>query len=102
VRTAIISDIHANLEALNVVLGHIDSQNVERIICLGDVLGYGPNPVECVDLVAEHCDWSLMGNHDYGGKGHSHEPWKAGHQVKGLPSDLTEHSSSVGESITAR
>lgn len=65
-RTAIISDIHANLEALQVVLDHIDTQKVDRIICLGDILGYGPNPVECVDLVAERCDWSLMGNHDFG------------------------------------
>ena len=65
-RTAIISDIHANLEALQVVLEHIRSQNVDHTICLGDVLGYGPNPVECVDLIAEHCDWSLMGNHDFG------------------------------------
>jgi diadenosine tetraphosphatase ApaH/serine/threonine PP2A family protein phosphatase len=66
VRTAIISDIHANLEALQVALGHIDTQDVDRIICLGDVLGYGPNPVECVDLIAQRCEWSLMGNHDFG------------------------------------
>jgi predicted phosphodiesterase len=66
VRTAIISDIHANLEALQVVLEHIDSQSVDRIICLGDVLGYGPDPVACVDLVAERCEWALMGNHDFG------------------------------------
>lgn len=65
-RTAIISDIHANLEALQAVLSHIDTQSVDRIICLGDVLGYGPNPVECVDLIAERCEWSLMGNHDFG------------------------------------
>jgi predicted phosphodiesterase len=65
-RTAVISDIHANLEALQVVLDHIDKQKVDRIICLGDILGYGPNPVECVDLVAERCEWSLMGNHDFG------------------------------------
>lgn len=65
-RTAVISDIHANLEALQVVLDHIDKQRVDRIICLGDILGYGPNPVECVDLIAERCEWSLMGNHDFG------------------------------------
>ena len=65
-RTAVISDIHANLEALQAVLDHIDTQNVDRIICLGDILGYGPSPVECVDLVAERCAWSLMGNHDFG------------------------------------
>jgi diadenosine tetraphosphatase ApaH/serine/threonine PP2A family protein phosphatase len=65
VRTALISDIHANLEALQAVLAHIDERNVDRVICLGDVLGYGPNPVECVDLVAQRCEWSLMGNHDF-------------------------------------
>ncbi|HMN97512.1 MAG TPA: metallophosphoesterase family protein [Phycisphaerales bacterium] len=65
-RTAIISDIHANLAALTAVLAHIDARNVDRIICLGDIVGYGPDPVECVDLVAERCEWSLMGNHDFG------------------------------------
>jgi predicted phosphodiesterase len=66
VRTAIISDIHANHDALTVVLDHIDTQNVDQIVCLGDVLGYGPDPVACVDLIAERCEWSLMGNHDFG------------------------------------
>ncbi len=65
-RTAVISDIHANLEALNVVMDHVDAQDVDRVICLGDILGYGPSPVECVDIVAERCEWSLMGNHDFG------------------------------------
>ena len=63
-RTAVISDIHGNLEALQVVLASIDQRGVDRIVCLGDVLGYGPNPVECVDLVAERCEWCLLGNHD--------------------------------------
>jgi diadenosine tetraphosphatase ApaH/serine/threonine PP2A family protein phosphatase len=65
VRTAIISDIHGNLEALQTVLADIDRRNVDEIICLGDILGYGPDPLQCVDLVAERCAWSLMGNHDY-------------------------------------
>lgn len=65
-RTAIISDIHANLSALRTVLDHIDTQRVDRIVCLGDIVGYGPDPVECVDLVAARCEWSLMGNHDFG------------------------------------
>lgn len=64
--TALISDIHANLEALQAVLDDIDTKDVERIICLGDIVGYGPNPVECVDLVAARCEWSLIGNHDFG------------------------------------
>jgi predicted phosphodiesterase len=66
VKIAVISDIHSNLEALRTVLDHIDAQKADRIICLGDILGYGPSPVECVDLVAERCEWSLMGNHDFG------------------------------------
>lgn len=65
-RTAIISDIHGNLEALQVILGHMEGQSVDRTICLGDILGYGPNPVECVDLIAERCEFALMGNHDFG------------------------------------
>jgi hypothetical protein len=35
------------------------------MVCLGDVIGYGPDPVECIDLVREHCEWSLLGNHDF-------------------------------------
>ena len=65
-RTALISDIHGNLEALTVVLADIDARGVDQIICLGDTLGYGPDPVACVDLVSERCAWSLMGNHDFG------------------------------------
>lgn len=65
-RTALISDIHGNLEALRVVLDDIEQRRVDRILCLGDILGYGPDPVQCVDLVTERCEWSLMGNHDFG------------------------------------
>ena len=64
-RTAIISDIHGNLEAFHRVLEAIDARNVDEIISLGDILGYGPDPAACADLVAERCSFSLMGNHDY-------------------------------------
>src|SRR5436190_15603979 len=62
---AIISDIHSNLEALQAVLADIGQQNVEQVYCLGDVVGYGPNPRECVDLVMD-CKLVLLGNHDQG------------------------------------
>ncbi len=62
---AIISDIHSNIEALRAVMADIDRRNVERIICLGDVIGYGPNPREAVDLVLQRCSVTLMGNHDF-------------------------------------
>lgn len=62
---AIISDIHSNLEALQAVLEDISRQNVKEIYCLGDIVGYGPNPRECVDLVMQ-CKIVLLGNHDQG------------------------------------
>lgn len=61
---ALISDVHANLEALTVVLDHIESQGYEQIVCLGDVVGYGPDPITCTDFVRKHCHTTLMGNHD--------------------------------------
>ncbi len=65
-RRALISDIHGNLEALDVVLEDIKGQKVEEVYCLGDIIGYGPNPRECIDLVMEHCKVCLLGNHDQG------------------------------------
>jgi predicted phosphodiesterase len=62
---AVISDIHANVEALAAVLDDIASRGITHIICLGDVIGYGPEPGECLDLVKEHAAVTLMGNHDY-------------------------------------
>jgi diadenosine tetraphosphatase ApaH/serine/threonine PP2A family protein phosphatase len=62
---AIISDIHANMEALQVVMGEIKKRDIRRIYCLGDVIGYGPNPLECLDTVIETCDFTIMGNHDF-------------------------------------
>ena len=63
-KLAIISDLHSNREALEVVFDHIQSQDVTEIACLGDVVGYGPEPEFCVDLVRGHASWCLMGNHD--------------------------------------
>jgi len=63
--TAVISDIHGNAVALRAVLQDIESTPAERIICLGDIIGYGPEPLASVDLVAERCEWSLLGNHDF-------------------------------------
>lgn len=65
-RRAIISDIHGNLEALDTVLSDIDAQGVDEIYCLGDIIGYGPNPRECIDRVMERCSMTLLGNHDQG------------------------------------
>jgi predicted phosphodiesterase len=61
---ALLSDIHANLEALTAVLADIEGQNVDAIYCLGDTLGYGPDPAPCLDVVMRF-PVVLLGNHDY-------------------------------------
>jgi len=63
-RLAIISDIHANLPALEAVLGEIEDADVDEVWCLGDVVGYGAQPDECATLVAERSGLCLVGNHD--------------------------------------
>lgn len=63
-RYALISDIHANLEALEAVLAALKDEGAEQILCLGDVIGYGPNPNECVKLIQQHAAVCLIGNHD--------------------------------------
>lgn len=62
---AIISDIHSNLEALTTVLADIENRGIKTVYCLGDVVGYGPNPRECLDLVIERTQICVQGNHDY-------------------------------------
>jgi len=62
---AVISDIHSNLEALLAVLNDIEKRGIKTVYCLGDVIGYGPNPEECLDLIIERTKWCVLGNHDY-------------------------------------
>lgn len=62
---AIISDLHANIEALGAVQADMASLGVTECVCLGDVIGYGPNPRECLDMV-RGCSFILRGNHEDG------------------------------------
>jgi diadenosine tetraphosphatase ApaH/serine/threonine PP2A family protein phosphatase len=64
VRVAVVSDIHANLPALEAVLGAAEAAGAEEIWCLGDVVGYGVEPDACAQLVRERCAVCLVGNHD--------------------------------------
>lgn len=59
---AIVSDVHSNIEALTAVLERVDSQ--DGLLCLGDIVGYGPNPNECVAAIRERATASVLGNHD--------------------------------------
>jgi len=64
VKRALISDIHGNYEALLAVVADIKEQGISTVICLGDIVGYGPNPVECLDYVMDKCEFTILGNHD--------------------------------------
>ncbi len=68
-RYAIISDVHANLEALRAVLKKVESLGADTLVCLGDTVGYGANPNECVELVREKAHLVLCGNHDHAAVG---------------------------------
>ena len=63
---ALISDIHSNTEALGVVLAEIERLGCDRVLCLGDVIGYGPEPRETLLKVIDVCEFSLLGNHEQG------------------------------------
>jgi len=73
-RYAVISDLHANLEAFEAVLEVIRGRGADQIVCLGDVVGYNANPNECVDLVRELEIPTICGNHDAVACG-LEEPW---------------------------
>ncbi len=64
-RFAVISDIHANKSALDAVFAAIDVAGIPETICLGDIIGYGPDPEYCTDLVRARCSHVVRGNHDH-------------------------------------
>ncbi len=74
-KLAVISDIHANLEAFDSVLADIDAAGVDDIICLGDVVGYGPDPEAVVRRVRERGIVSVQGNHDRAVCQPKHRSW---------------------------
>jgi diadenosine tetraphosphatase ApaH/serine/threonine PP2A family protein phosphatase len=63
-RIAVVSDVHANLHALEAVLAQIDAGEFDELWCLGDLVGYGPRPNECVALLQDRASICLAGNHD--------------------------------------
>jgi diadenosine tetraphosphatase ApaH/serine/threonine PP2A family protein phosphatase len=63
-RTAILTDVHANLEALTACISAAEAQGVDRFVCLGDTVGYGAGPEAACNLVRARCDFAVLGNHD--------------------------------------
>jgi len=74
-RYAVVSDIHSNLEALTAVLQVIDAQRVDRLICLGDIVGYYANPNEVIDILKWRSAEAIAGNHDLAAAGLYDMPW---------------------------
>jgi diadenosine tetraphosphatase ApaH/serine/threonine PP2A family protein phosphatase len=64
VRYAVLSDIHGNLQALRAVLKAVDDMELDHLVCLGDVVGYGANPNEVIELISERSEMTIRGNHD--------------------------------------
>lgn len=81
---AVISDIHANIEALTSALEHIDTQKVDKIICCGDLVGYYTNPNECINLLNRRSVTSIAGNHDLAATGEKTDLssfWEVAHKA---------------------
>jgi predicted phosphodiesterase len=74
-KIGIISDIHSNLEALTTALDWLESKDVDQIICLGDVVGYGADPNPCCELLREKVEVTLLGNHDAAAIGNMDISW---------------------------
>ncbi len=68
-RYGFFSDVHSNLEALKVVMADFEKEKLDGIFFLGDAVGYGPDPNECVSIISERAEVKLMGNHDYAALG---------------------------------
>lgn len=68
-RYAIFADVHSNLEALRVVVEHYYIQSIDRYIFLGDIVGYGGDPKDCIDILRDLKPLAVAGNHDWGVSG---------------------------------
>jgi predicted phosphodiesterase len=63
---AVLSDVHSNIEALHAVLGDVGQRKIKNVLFIGDSVGYGPDPNECLELLSRKCKTILAGNHDWG------------------------------------
>jgi diadenosine tetraphosphatase ApaH/serine/threonine PP2A family protein phosphatase len=75
IRYAILSDIHANLEALRAVLDDASTHGARVVLCLGDTVGYGADPLACIDRLHERAGAMVAGNHEYGALGRLDLEW---------------------------
>jgi len=64
-RLGVFGDIHSNIEALEAVYKKLTAEGCDKIVCTGDIVGYGASPAECIDFIREHKISSARGNHDH-------------------------------------
>ena len=83
-RYALVSDIHANLEALTAVLKTIDAERVDKIVSLGDLVGYYTNPNECLEIIRGRAIESVAGNHDRAASGLKEPTWFSDSAKRGI------------------
>jgi predicted phosphodiesterase len=74
-RYGFFSDVHSNLEALEAVIRDFEKEKIDKLFFLGDVVGYGPDPNQCVTIVTQTSDITLMGNHDHAAIGVLDATW---------------------------
>ncbi len=102
-KLAIISDIHANATALKLVLGFLKARGgVEKIFCLGDIVGFHTSPGECIDLVRENVVTCIAGNHDAGVAGSLGEkkfPWECWEAIQWTRKNITHQQLRFLESL---
>lgn len=104
-RYLILSDIHANLVALETVLEAADLSTIDQVWCLGDIVGYGPNPNECVRRVQELAGVCLVGNHDWAALGKldiSDFNPEARHAIQWTQEQLTDESRAFLDGLEGR
>lgn len=93
-RIAVFSDVHSNIDALEVVLARYAELDIDRYVCLGDVVGYGGAPEECCERVRPLVDTCIMGNHDAAVSGRMDYAY----YYEAARNALDHHASSVSES----
>ena len=96
-RIGLISDVHGNLPALRTVLERLDAERLDRLVCLGDVVGYGGDPEACLELVREHTDTVIMGNHDAAAA----HPWARATFQSYARAAIEAHAAWLGEDALA-
>jgi predicted phosphodiesterase len=74
-KIGVIADVHGNLEALEAVLSALQSESIDRLVCLGDLVGYGPDPEACIERIQAVTDLVAAGNHDWAAVGKTPIEW---------------------------